>query len=107
MYVRIVTFGLSGVTPAEYRARASALADGFTRWPGLQAKIWVADEERSRFGGVYLFTSRADADRSRSTPLFAGLDNPCFVDLVIDEYDTLAGPTAITAAGFGQQVGAP
>jgi hypothetical protein len=108
MYVRIVTFSLTGATPAEYEAQASAVADEFTRWPGLLGKIWLADQERNRFGGVYLFAAKADAERSRSTPLFAELvGNPCFFDVVFDEFDTLAGLTAFPAARVEQLVGAP
>jgi hypothetical protein len=97
MYIRIVTFGLADLPVADYQQQAAAIADGFTAWPGLLAKIWLADERRNRFGGVYIFESKDEADRSRTTALFAGLaGNPALSDLVIDEYDTLPGPTAIT-----------
>lgn len=97
MYVRIVTFGLAGIGVAEYREHAAAVAAEFTAWPGLLAKIWLADEPRNRYGGVYLFASSQDADRSRATALFAELAaNPNLVDLTVEEYDTLAVPTAIT-----------
>jgi hypothetical protein len=97
MYIRIVTFGLADLSLADYRQHAASVADGFTAWPGLLAKIWLADERRNRFGGVYVFESKDDADRSRTTALFAGLvGNPALRDLMIDEYDTLPEPTAIT-----------
>ena len=97
MYIRIVTFALTGLPADVYRQHATAVADGFTAWPGLLGKVWLADDERNRYGGVYLFASKADADRSRTTPLFAGLvGNAAFADLVIEEYDTLAEPTAVT-----------
>lgn len=100
MYLRIVTFGLAAGGAAEYREQAAGIAGAFTSWPGLQGKIWLADERRNRFGGVYLFASKEDADRSRSTPLHAGLTgNPGFSDLVIEEFDTLAAPTAVTWPG--------
>jgi hypothetical protein len=54
---------------------------------------------RARFGGVYLFDSKADADRSRETPLFGRLvGDPALTGLTVEEYNTLAGPTAATAA---------
>ena len=69
---------------------------GSPRRPGFSA-VWLADDERNRYSGVYHFASKADADRSRTTPLFAGLiGNAAFADLVIEEYDTLAEPTAVT-----------
>jgi len=101
MYVRIVTFATAGITADEYRAHAAAVAPAFTEWPGLLGKIWLGDQGQNRYGGVYLFASKADADRSRSTPLFAGLAaNPAFVDLVIEEFDTVPEATAVTWPGF-------
>jgi hypothetical protein len=100
MYIRIVTFA-TGMPADEYRALAESGAVRFTEWPGLLGKIWLDDRERNRYGGVYVFASKADADRSRSTPLFAGLvANPAFSDLVIEEFDALAGPTAATWPGL-------
>ena len=70
MYVRIVTFSLNGPTDEQYRNRAAAIADMFNAWPGLQAKLWLADEAENRYGGIYLFVNQAAAQASRSTPLF-------------------------------------
>ena len=101
MYVRIVTFALAGLTGDDYDRHAAAVAGTFTAWPGLLGKVWLADRDRNRYGGVYLFATRADADRSRSTPLFAGMAaNPAFVDLAIEEYETLPEPTAVTWPGL-------
>ena len=97
MHIRIVTFRLDGMTTKEYETQAAALATAFTQWPGLRAKFWLADKESEIFGGVYVFESRAAADRSRSTALFAGLTgNTAFADLIVREFDTLAEPTAVT-----------
>jgi hypothetical protein len=101
MYIRIITFATAGITADEYRAHAAAVAPAFTEWPGLLGKIWLGDRGQNRYGGIYLFASKADADRSRSTPLFAGLAaNPAFVDLVIEEFDTVPEATAVTWPGF-------
>ena len=101
MYVRIVTFALAGITGDDYQRHAAAVAETFTTWPGLLGKVWLGDRDRNRYGGVYLFATRADADRSRSTPLFAGLAaNPAFADLVIEEYETLPEATAVTWPGL-------
>ena len=110
MYIRIVTFGLN--IPADaYSAHAVHLAPGFTAWPGLLGKWWLGGETDSgTFGGVYLFASKQDADRSRQTDLFRGmLVNPALTDVTVREYDVLDAPTAITApapaaaAAAGQQ----
>jgi hypothetical protein len=97
VYVRIVTFCLDGVSESEYRARAEHLALGIREWPGLLRKVWLADRGSGRFGGVYLFTDRAAADRSRNTELFRAMAaHPHFVDLRVEEFDVLDAATDIT-----------
>jgi hypothetical protein len=101
MYVRIVTFTLTDITDEDYQRHAAAVAEAFTTWPGLLGKVWLSDPDRNRYGGIYLFATKADADRSRSTPLFAGLAaNPAFTDLAIEEYETLPDATAVTWPGL-------
>lgn len=101
MYARIVTFRVHDLTPAAYEAHAAALAPAFVGWPGLLAKVWIADDEACTYGGIYLFTDRAAAERSRDTDLYRGMaTNPAFADLSVREFDVLDGPTSITAAGF-------
>jgi hypothetical protein len=97
MRIRIVTFGLT--IPAEaYTAHAVHIAPGFTQWPGLLGKWWLCDTASGTFGGVYLFASQHDADRSRETDLFRGmLADPALKDVTVREYDVLDAPTAITA----------
>ena len=97
MRIRVVTFGLN--IPAEdYTAHAVHIADGFTAWPGLLGKWWLGDTASGTFGGVYLFATRQDADRSRETDLFRGMfANPALKDVTVREYDILDAPTAITA----------
>jgi hypothetical protein len=97
MRLRIVTFGLT--VPAEaYQAHALAVAPEFTAWPGLLGKWWLADAASGTYGGVYLFASQHDADRSRETDLFRGMQtNPAMKDVTVREYDVLEAPTAITA----------
>jgi len=54
--------------------------------------------ERRPYGGVYLFASREDADRSRETDLFRGMSaDPAFFDVAVREFDVLDEPTSITA----------
>ena len=97
MYIRIVTFALNIPNDA-YTAHTAEIAAGFTAWPGLLAKWWLADAASGTFGGVYLFASRQDAERSRQTDLFRGMfTNPGLKDVTVREYDVLDAPTAITA----------
>lgn len=97
MYVRVVTFRLEGIEPADYRAQAEQIAPALREWPGLISKTWLADGPDGRHGGVYLFVDEAAADASRGTEVFQGMAaNRHFADLRIDEYAVLDGPTAIT-----------
>jgi hypothetical protein len=97
MHIRIVTFALNIPTEA-YTAHAVHIAPGFTAWPGLLGKWWLADTASGTFGGVYLFASKHDADRSRRTETFRGMfTNPALKDVTVQEYDVLDAPTAITA----------
>ncbi len=97
MRIRIVTFGLN--VPGEaYAAKARHIAPEFTAWPGLVGKWWLADTASGSFGGVYLFASQPDADRSRETDLFRAMfDDTALTDVTVREYDVLEAPTAITA----------
>jgi hypothetical protein len=101
MYARIVTFRLDGLTAADYEAHVTAVAPAFTTWPGLLAKVWIAEDEAGTYGGIYLFADRASADLARDTDLFRSMaTNPMFADVTVREFDVLDEPTAITAAVF-------
>jgi Putative mono-oxygenase ydhR len=95
--IRIVTFSLD--LPADdYISHAANVAPAFRSWPGLLAKWWIGDAASGTYGGVYLFATRSDADRSRDTDLFREMNtNPAFKDLTVREYDLLDAPTTITA----------
>jgi hypothetical protein len=97
MHIRIVTFGLN-IPADDYTALASDVAPAFTGWPGLLGKWWLGDTASGTYGGVYLFASAEDADRSRNTDLFAGMvANPALCDVTVREFDLLDAPTAVTA----------
>ena len=97
MRIRIVTFGLN-IPANAYTAHALRTAPGFTAWPGLLGKWWLADTASGTFGGVYRFASQHDGDRSRETDLFRSMfANPALKDVTVREYDVLDAPTAITA----------
>ena len=106
MYVRVVTFGLDGITTEQYEDHCEQIADAFLAWPGLIAKVWLRDAETATFGGVYLFTSKDAADLSRSTDIFTGMvSDPSFRDVTVLEYHTLEAPTAVTARSIGARPG--
>jgi hypothetical protein len=104
MRIRIVTFTLD-VPADDYVRHATDIAAAFRSWPGLLAKWWLGDAASGTYGGVYLFATQGDADRSRGTGLFRDMTtNPAFHDLTVHEYDLLDAPTAITA-GTAQETG--
>jgi hypothetical protein len=97
MRLRVVTFALN-MPPGDYVAHATDLAPAFVAWPGLLAKWWLGDAATTTYGGVYLFASQEDADRSRRSDLFRGMStNPGLNNVTVSEYDVLDAPTAITA----------
>jgi len=100
MYVRIVTFQLDDDAAGDYQDHAAAIAPAFpSSYPGLVAKVWLADEQAGTYGGVYLFADREAADGSRNTDLFKSMvANPAFAELSVREFDVLDEPTAITAS---------
>jgi len=100
MYARVITFELNGLNPTAYRAYAEEVAPGFTTWPGLIEKVWLAQDASGRCGGFYLFADKAAADASRESELFQAMTaaNAPFTDVRIEEYDVLAGPTGITSS---------
>ncbi len=101
MYARIVTFRLDGLTAADYREHVAAAAPAFAAWPGLLAKVWIADADGGTYGGFYLFADQVSADRTRETDLYRSMAaNPAFADLAIREFDVLDEPTAMTASAF-------
>jgi hypothetical protein len=97
MRIRIVTFSLNIPVDA-YIAHAEHIAPAFAEWPGLIGKWWLGDLASGAFGGVYLFASQHDADRSRETDLFRSMFvNPALSDVTVREFDVLDAPTAVTA----------
>jgi hypothetical protein len=101
MHARIVTFRLDDLTTADYLDHAISVAPAFAAWPGLLAKVWIADDETGTYGGIYLFDDRESADRERDTDLFRSMaTNSRFTGLSVQEFDVLDEPTAITAPGF-------
>jgi hypothetical protein len=104
MYARIVTFRLDGVTPAGYEHHAADVAAAFTQWPGLLAKVWIADADAGTYGGIYLFADRASADASRDTDVYRAMEST-FADVTVREFDVLDEPTAITASALTALVG--
>jgi hypothetical protein len=103
MRIRIVTFQL-GVPAERYARLAFDVAPAFTSWPGLLGKWWLGDSASGTYGGVYLFDSRENANRSRDTDVFRSMfSNPALRDVVVEEFDVLNEPTTVTAPNLARE----
>lgn len=94
MLVTIVTFQLAKPsTPAEMSATFQSTAPKYLDVPGLLRKNYFVSEDGRRAGGIYVWASRADADRLYTAewkafvegkygapPAFEYLHSPVMVD---------------------------
>jgi hypothetical protein len=99
MHTVIVTFSLNGLSDEAFRQVATEVAPAFAEVPGLSFKLWLADAERSTYGGTYLFDTAEAADDYLASDLFvsAVIDNPRFADVAIRRSSVLEAATAHTA----------
>lgn len=95
MYVQVVTYGLGGISEREYLDVANDVASRFAAMPGLQAKIWLEDPDRGRYGAVYLWDDRESMERFLDSNLFEAT-NPDFVDVYSAGFDVLENLTGQT-----------
>ena len=64
MIVAVVTFKMpQAVTPEEMAPAYQAAVPTFEKVPGLLTKYFYVSEDGHRAGGIYVWASRADADR--------------------------------------------
>lgn len=98
MFVQTITFRLDGISPAEFASINNQVATQYGGVPGLVSKIFLADpDDDHAYGGVYLWRTRADADRYLREGLAQVLvADPRFVDVEARTLAVLPGPTALT-----------
>jgi len=99
MHIQLVTFTLDGITDADLRARADAIAPTFAQLPGLYSKVRLADSTHNTYGGLYTWRDRDAMQAYRSGELYttAVRDNPAFADVHSTAFAVLDGPTRRTA----------
>ncbi len=95
MYVQVVTYALDGMPESDYLDLATDLAPSFSGIPGMQAKIWLDDPDRGRYGAVYFWDDRAAMERFLHSNLFEGT-NPEFSDVESEGFAILENLTAQT-----------
>ena len=97
MNILIVTFALKDMNEADYELICEHLAPAFAEVDGLQSKVWLADPESNRYGGVYSFASEADLDRFVASQLFADVGaHPNLDTPTVQRFQVLDEPTRIT-----------
>jgi heme-degrading monooxygenase HmoA len=95
MHVQVVTYALEGMQESEYLDISNELAPSFSNIPGLQAKLWLDDPDRGRYGAVYFWEDKESMDRFLSSSLFEGT-NPEFTDVESEGFAILENLTAQT-----------
>jgi hypothetical protein len=85
------------VTPAEYTAAVTELANDFAKLDGLGWKVWIMNEERKEAGGIYLFKDQASMNAFLNGPLAAGVtSHPALADFSVRQFAVMPEITAIT-----------
>lgn len=100
MHTIVITFDLVDLTHDGYERLCAELAPAFAALPGLLAKIWLADRDDARYGGVYLFADAAAADDFLGSALARSVaTNPHFSGLTVSRFDVDVATTARTQPG--------
>jgi Putative mono-oxygenase ydhR len=101
MHIQVVTFQLDGIDDAAYQAHAEQAAPAFAALPGLRAKIWLANQQTSTYGGIYTWDDITAMRAYQSGEIFQGLQaNPHMIDVTVTDFPVLAGPTNVTRGGY-------
>jgi len=101
MHIQVITFKLDGIDDAAYQAHAEQLAPAFAALPGLRAKIWLANQQTSTYGGIYAFDDLTAMRAYQGGEIFRGLQaNPHMIDVAVTDFPVLAGPTKVTRGGY-------
>jgi Putative mono-oxygenase ydhR len=97
MHALFVTYVLRYCDPAQHAEFCEQLAPAMAAVPGLLAKTWLTNCETGRFGGFYVFASRAAFERYVASELFETLMSPGSVrDVTASEFSVADVPTALT-----------
>ena len=101
MHIQVVTFTLDVIDDAAYQAHAEKVAPAFAALPGLRAKIWLANQQTSTYGGIYAFDDPAAMRAYQGGEIFQALENsPHMIDVAVTDFPVLAGPTKVTRGGY-------
>ncbi len=98
MHISVVNFNLEGITHDDFLNITEQAAPAFAQVPGLISKVWLSDEERNTYGGVYTWENKEALDASLASELFnnAVINNPNFVNVSVKDFGVLEKPSRIT-----------
>jgi len=98
MVIQVVNFNLEGITHDQYLDAAKEVAPAFKELSGLKSKVWLSDEEKNVYGGVYTWDDNQSMQDYLNGPFYAEVlgDNPSFVNITYKSYEVLDEPTSIT-----------
>jgi Putative mono-oxygenase ydhR len=97
MHALFVTYTLRDATPAQHAELCEQLAPAVAAVPGLVAKTWLTNSETGRYGGFYVFGSRADCDHFVASELFDVLCSTSSTrDVEAHDFAITPCPTAVT-----------
>jgi Putative mono-oxygenase ydhR len=97
MHALFVSYALRDATTAQHAELCEQLAPSFAAVPGLVSKTWLANGEKGRYGGFYVFASRTDCEHFVASELFDLLRSHGAVrDVNAQEFSIAALPTATT-----------
>lgn len=100
MHVQVVTFGLKGISEADYHAACQSETGIFAELPGLLAKIWLRDVEANVFGAVYLWADESQCRDYLNGEIFTSIKNdPTLQDVASRDFDVYEDLTAQTHPG--------
>lgn len=97
MHALFVTYALRDATPDQHAELCEQLAPAVAAVPGLVSKTWLANGDTGRYGGFYLFDSRADFERFVASELFDTLWTLASIrDVSASDFSIVENPTALT-----------
>lgn len=97
MYVLFVNFTAPDKTPDEVIQLVEPLVPSFANLPGNLAKIWLADGDANRYGGIYLWRDEADMEAYLRSDLWNAVQHhPAFADFDVRQFEVIEPFTKAT-----------
>jgi len=97
VHALVASYRLDGVTAAEHDELCEQLAPAMAAVPGLVSLTWLCNTATGRYGGFYVFESKADFHGFVASELFAMVcEQRGLLQLETSDYAICAVPTAIT-----------